>query len=65
MVLGRLIPYLPLTPPTNTKERETTFQMPGGQPEVRKCPTPGTGNIRKCPGVVRGGGGGMGTAGID
>ena len=32
--------------------------MPGGQPEVRKCPTPGTGNIRKCPGVAWGGGGG-------
>ena len=31
--------------------------MPGGQPEVRKCPTPGTGNIRKCPGVARGGDG--------
>ena len=34
---------------------ETTCQMPGRQPEVRKCPTPGTGNIRKCPGVARGG----------
>ena len=36
---------------------ETTCQMPGGQPDVRKCPTLGTGNIRKCPAVARGGGG--------
>ena len=42
-------------------------KMPRGQPEVRKCPTLGTGNIRKCPAVAGGGGGGggMGTAGID
>ena len=30
------------------------------QPEVRKYPTPGTGNIRKCPGVAPGGVGGDG-----
>ena len=36
---------------------KTTCQMLRDQPEVRKCPTLGTGNIRKCPTVARGGGG--------
>ena len=39
---------------------ETTCQMPGGQPEVRKCPTLGADNIRECPAVARGEGGGGG-----
>ncbi len=62
-------PHLGLkTPPSRISDSlhgfERTCQMPGGQPKVRKCPTLGTGNIRKCNAVARGGGG-VGTAGID
>ena len=40
------------------------FPVPGGR-KIWKCLTPGTDEAGKCPAVARGGGGGLGAAGID
>ena len=50
---------------THSTVSKPRVKCPGVNPRYANAPPLGTGNIRKCPAVARGGGGGMGTAGID